>query len=565
MSASTWLVPLNIHHSLSLRTVAKNSRQLQNISTSIYALTRSLQSLEKTAFEIAGSTNKILSLLESKEHKESTIAAMRMLIFRHQQTCSEAINEEDKLSAISSCIISEKLLNQEWFNLDLFSHASFEEMKKADEILRNCSNIIDSLRDNLSTEEAEMVDKLPDFLRRISEIENSSKNIKDSLLGLFNVDNVDLYDFAQNEIWDSKNREHRKYNMIQINGKGLNSFPNAMGIIKQLIDDEGVGETLEKITFNDSEITRVSKEASNNPYFWGSEFDIQWYQKKFSEKASATRKLKMDVGKLKKRSSDSSKISEKLVKEMNEAFEGRLTIGGIMHEHKIEEMMEKDLVAENSDWDIYSLDIRKISIEIENETDEKFAGVDESLVIDESISEHYTQILFLIREMCYPVDLVELQFSRDELMDSVRNNFLIHRDSMIFDDYFIDELPEKIDSFIRNYCIVEENIIVEGISYKLIKKIRPTFLSFQNFLYEELSVNSEDFHGKSVSDEDTLRILLEDIDENDWWTVAFEGPVNEHVQWGQGDFEYWKDEEMILQLPMSKSEAIEKLFEEYLI
>jgi hypothetical protein len=438
MSGSTWLVPLNVHHSLSLRTVAKNSRQLQNISTSIYALTSSLQSLEKSAFEIAGSTNKILSLLESKEHKESTIAAMRMLIFRHQQTCSEAVNEEDSLSAISSCIISEKLLNQEWFNLDLFSHASFEEMIKADEILRNCNNIIDSLRVKLSTEEAEMVDKLPDFLRRISEIENSSNNIEDSLLGLFNVNNVDLDDFAQNEIYDPKNSELKRYNMIQINGKGLNSFPNAMGIIKQLIDDEGVGKTLEKITFNDSEITRVSKEASNNPYLWGSEFDIRYYQKSFSNKASAARKLKMDIGKLKRRSSDSSKKSDKLVKEMNEAFKDRLIITGI------------------------------------NVQSEKNEG----------------------------------------------------------------------------------NNIVEKISKK----------GFLNFLhYNQLSVNSENFHEKSVSDEDTLRFLLEDIDEEYWWTVALEGPGDEFVQWGYGNFEYWKDEEMILQLAMSKSEAIEKLFEEYLI
>lgn len=436
MSASTWLVPLNVHHSLSLRTVAKNSRQLQNISTSIYALTGSLQSLEKSAFEIAGSTNKILSLLESKEHKESTIAAMRMLIFRHQQTCSEAINEEDKLSAIASCIISENLLKQEWFNLDLFSHASFDEMMKADEILRNCSSLADTIRGGLSAEEAEMADKLPDFLRRISEVENSRKNIKESLLRLFSTDNYDYDTSPSNIIHNPHKGEIEYHDLVCINGKyhryGL------LGEATQLIEAIGVEQFFEKITFNASGLRRVEKEASNNPYFWGSAFDIEYYQKHYSNAANAVRKLKRDIDKIKRESITFSKKSEELVKEMNEAFMGRLTITGI------------------------------------NVQREKNEG----------------------------------------------------------------------------------NNIVEQIS-------KEGFLNFRR--YNQLSVNSEDFHKKSVSNENTLRFLLEDIDEEYWWTVNLEGPGDEFVQWGYGNFEYWKDGEMILQLAMSKSEAIEKLFEEYLI
>jgi len=184
MSASTWLIPLNIHHSLSLRTVAKNSRHLQNISTSIYALTHSLQSLEKSALEIAGSTNMILSLLESKEHKESTIAAMRMLLFRHQQTCSEAVNEDDKLTAIASCIISKRLLHQNWFNIDLFSYESFDEMTKADEILRNCSNLMDEIRSKLSKEEIMMIKEFPRFLDIINQVEDSENENIESIVKL---------------------------------------------------------------------------------------------------------------------------------------------------------------------------------------------------------------------------------------------------------------------------------------------------------------------------------------------------------------------------------------------
>lgn len=436
MSASTWLVPLNVHHSLSLRTVAKNSTQLQNISTSIYALTGSLQSLEKSAFEIAGSTNKILSLLESKEHKESTIAAMRMLIFRHQQTCSEAIKEEDKLSAIASCIISENLLKQEWFNLDLFSHASFDEMMKADEILRNCSSLADTIRGGLSAEEAEMADKLPDFLRRISEVENSRKNIKESLLRLFSTDNYDYDTSPSNRIYNSHKEKSEYHDLVCINGK-YHRY-DLLGEATKLIEAIGVEQFFEKITFNASGLRRVEKEASNNPYFWGSAFDIQYYQEKYSNAANAVRKLKTDIDKTKKESITLSKKSEELVKEMNEAFMGRLTITGI------------------------------------NVQSEKNEG----------------------------------------------------------------------------------NNIVEQIS-------KEGFLNFRH--YNQLSVNSEDFYKKSVSNEDTLRSLLEDIDEEYWWTVILEGPGDEFVQWGYGNFEYWKDEEMILQLAMSKSEAIEKLFEEYLI
>jgi len=91
---------------------------------------------------------------------------------------------------------------------------------------------------------------------------------------------------------------------------------------------------------------------------------------------------------------------------------------------------------------------------------------------------------------------------------------------------------------------------------------RKGFLNFQE--YSELSVN-----GKSVSDEDELRSLLENIGEDDWWTVILETGEDEFVQWGGhglGDaiFEYWKGGAMVLQTPMKKIEAIQKLFDEYL-
>ena len=96
---------------------------------------------------------------------------------------------------------------------------------------------------------------------------------------------------------------------------------------------------------------------------------------------------------------------------------------------------------------------------------------------------------------------------------------------------------------------------------------RKGFLNFQE--YSELSVNSESYSGKSVSDEDELRSLLEIIGEDDWWTVNLDTGEDEFVQWGghgHGDaiFEYWKGGTMVLQTPMKKIEAIQKLFDEYL-
>ena len=96
---------------------------------------------------------------------------------------------------------------------------------------------------------------------------------------------------------------------------------------------------------------------------------------------------------------------------------------------------------------------------------------------------------------------------------------------------------------------------------------RKGFLNFQE--YSELSVNSEGYSGKSVSDEDELRSLLEIVGEDDWWTVNLDTGEDEFVQWGGhglGDaiFEYWKGGTMVLQTPMKKIEAIQKLFDEYL-
>ena len=45
MNQSMWMVPLNLNHSFVLKTAADNSRHLQNISASIYALSKSVSSI----------------------------------------------------------------------------------------------------------------------------------------------------------------------------------------------------------------------------------------------------------------------------------------------------------------------------------------------------------------------------------------------------------------------------------------------------------------------------------------------------------------------------------------
>ena len=169
MSQSTWMVPLNIHHSLSLRSVAKSSSHLRKISSSLDSLTSSINRIERSSIELTGTANAILELLQSKEYKELTIGAMRNLLFNHFRTCKEATKEEDSLLAYSICLTSEKIINQPWFNFDLFSLVSFEEMEKASEMEENCREIMDSIQEKLSTEERNMITLFSESMDEINE------------------------------------------------------------------------------------------------------------------------------------------------------------------------------------------------------------------------------------------------------------------------------------------------------------------------------------------------------------------------------------------------------------
>ncbi len=171
------MVPLNLHHSLALRTIARNSRNLQNISRSVYALTESLVSIEQSAASIAGSTSAILELLESKEHREGTIAGMRSLIFSHQQTCNSASRESDLVTAMASCIVSERLLNQPWFNMQLFSHVSFEEMNTATQMMSKCEDTMSEIESRMDDDELTITQTLSASMDQLEALELERKGL----------------------------------------------------------------------------------------------------------------------------------------------------------------------------------------------------------------------------------------------------------------------------------------------------------------------------------------------------------------------------------------------------
>ncbi len=194
MSAANWLVPLNVHHSMKLRSLSSssnaNSQHLQNISSSLSALTYQINTIEKNSIELTGTANSILQLLESNKYKESTIGAMRLLLFNHAKTCKEAINEDDNVLAYSICLISEGIINQPWFNFDLFSLVSFDEMEKAEEIKGTCQNIMKEIQDNMSLEEWNMIKVFQESINAVESARKICNRLEDSFVKMIAVEGM---------------------------------------------------------------------------------------------------------------------------------------------------------------------------------------------------------------------------------------------------------------------------------------------------------------------------------------------------------------------------------------
>jgi len=156
---------------------------MERMSTSIESLTNSLQEIEAASIKLAGTAGAILNLLESAEHRDSTIASMRSLLFNHHQTCRSALEEQDPLISLVSCIVSSRLLNQTWFKMDLFSRTSFEEMKTANEIMEFCDNAMDELKAKLNEDEENMVAIFVESMDKLDSIEQRKRDMARSFIG----------------------------------------------------------------------------------------------------------------------------------------------------------------------------------------------------------------------------------------------------------------------------------------------------------------------------------------------------------------------------------------------
>ena len=78
------------------------------------------------------------------------------------------------------------------------------------------------------------------------------------------------------------------------------------------------------------------------------------------------------------------------------------------------------------------------------------------LYINEAIEEHYTQIIFMLKE--HFTDRKEgftgwKQFTRDELIDIFNNDKYIYIENFSNGQEFVNKFPNAIEYFLDNYCI----------------------------------------------------------------------------------------------------------------
>ena len=422
MSASSWLVPLNVHHSLKLRSLTSSSNtssaHLQNISSSLTSLTNSINRIERNSIELTGTANAILELLQSNQYKEITIGAMRSLLFNHAKTCKEAMNEDDSVLAYSICVTSERIMNQPWFNFDLFSLVSFDEMEKASEIRETCQTIMKQIEDKMDSEERNMINVFVESMDKI-EVERESLERK--------VDDfVRIFREHKNDFLVGEKKIYYQYFEVGKTGGWLT---------------EGTPSRYKKVT-----LLRANRNIlgipirETLPFLEPRKTRVDWlpgYQLIDSYK------------KWKKSFDDYIRFEKSIITPANVLFNGRIRIEGQFSDTSQEELDDLSVL----DDGYYQIDIIKIHSEIDNENDDKFNGVDKNLGIDESIIEHYTQILFLVHEMGNPIDLEEFRFTRDELIEYYKKDILANKDELIFDEDFIIDFPEYIDDFIREFCI----------------------------------------------------------------------------------------------------------------
>lgn len=107
----------------------------------------------------------------------------------------------------------------------------------------------------------------------------------------------------------------------------------------------------------------------------------------------------------------------------------------------------------------YIIDFEKINAEILKDND-NFKGVTSvrgnDYKINESVEEHFTQILWIIHEDCYMGNKWvgwEEPFSKEYLHELCKKDFKIYLSNWgEIANKFVEEFPQKIDYFVEHFC-----------------------------------------------------------------------------------------------------------------
>ena len=84
----------------------------------------------------------------------------------------------------------------------------------------------------------------------------------------------------------------------------------------------------------------------------------------------------------------------------------------------------------------------------------EFLGPD--WTIDEGEQNHFTQIMFLLREHFYEECKDEIErheFDKELILDLFEKDKEIYREHFDDGDLFVEKFPEMVDKFIKHYCL----------------------------------------------------------------------------------------------------------------
>ena len=79
------------------------------------------------------------------------------------------------------------------------------------------------------------------------------------------------------------------------------------------------------------------------------------------------------------------------------------------------------------------------------------------LYINESINEHYTQIMHILKQYFtdYKSGFLGLNsFTKETLVENVKRDYFIYKDNYPDGEDFVELFPKKIDEFIEKFCRV---------------------------------------------------------------------------------------------------------------